>query len=152
MEKFYVTEERLLELKVELERLKGENRREIADRLQKAKELGDLAENADYFEAREEQGFLETRITELEDMLRRAVIIKKAAHQNAVQIGSTFHTKAGDRMLTFTIVGSNETKPEEGLISNESPIGRAFIGKRAGEKAIVKTPKGEAVYEILSIE
>ncbi len=152
MEKYYVTEERLAELKAELGRLKSETRREIADRLQKAKELGDLAENADYIEAREEQGFLETRIVELEDMIRRAVVIKKAANQNMVQIGSTFHAKSHDRTMTFTLVGVNETKPEEGLISNESPIGRAFLGRKTGEKTVVKTPKGETVYEILSIE
>src|SRR3989338_6240477 len=151
MEKYYVTEERLVELKAELERLRGEIRREIADRLQKAKELGDLAENADYIEAREEQGFLETLIIELEDMIQRAVVIKKTTHQDMIQIGSTFHTQNGDRSFTFTIVGSNETKPEEGLISNESPIGKSFLGKKTGDKTVVKTPKGEAVYEILSI-
>lgn len=152
MNTYYVTEDRLKELKAELMRLKGEARREIADRLQRAKELGDLAENADYIEAREEQGFLETRITELEDMIQRASVIKKDARQNSIQVGSTFHVKTGDCTMTFTIVGPSETRPEEGFISNESPIGKAFLGKKVGDTALVKTPKGETAYEIVSME
>ena len=156
MDKQYLTRERLEELKIELENLKTRRRIEVGERLKKAKELGDLSENSEYFEAREEQAQVETRIGELEDMVKSAEIIEKAASTGIVSIGSTVEiTKGlpgqGGQNQKFTIVGSNEANPGTGFISNESPLGSAFLGKKAGDKIIVSTPKGKVEYTILSI-
>lgn len=154
MDKYYLTKERCEELKKELENLKGQRRLEIADRLKQAKEFGDLSENSEYSEAREEQSRVETRISELEDILKKAVIIKneKAAGTDSVFIGSTVTVKKNGQAYTYRIVGSNEAKPEEGKISNESPLGRAFLDKKVGESVAVVTPKGKADYQIMKIE
>ena len=152
MKKQYLSSERLEELKAELNKLKTEKRIEIAERLKRAKELGDLSENSEYFEAREEQGQLETKIAELEDVVRTASIIQKDVKSEIVQIGSTVIASKDGKELKFTIVGSHESKPETGLISNESPIGKAFHHKKAGEEIKVKTPSGEVIYKIIKIE
>jgi len=152
MKKQYLSSERLEELKAELNKLKTEKRIEIAERLKRAKELGDLSENSEYFEAREEQGQLETKIAELEDVVRTASIIQKDVKSEIVQIGSTVIASKDGKELKFTIVGSHESKPETGLISNESPIGKAFYHKKAGEEIKVKTPSGEVIYKIIKIE
>lgn len=149
---YYVTQERLEELKRELEELKTEKRAEVAERLKRAKELGDLSENSEYMEAREEQRRVETRILELEDMIRRAQIITKGGSSEIVGIGSTIKVERNKKEFTFTIVGSNEARPEQGFISNESPLGSAFLKKSVGDSVKVKTPAGEATYKILSIE
>lgn len=149
---YYFTPERLEELKKELQQLKTEKRLEIADRLQRAKELGDLSENSEYFEAREEQAQVEGRIIELEQMVKNAAIIPQTVTGSHVKIGSTIEVRKDGQAKRFRIVGSNEVKPEEGLISNESPLGRAFLDKKAGDVVSVKTPGGEAQYEIVKIE
>jgi transcription elongation factor GreA len=150
---YYLTEERLAELKNELNDLKTNQRAEIAERLKRAKELGDLSENSEYIEAREEQRRVETRIMELEDMVRRAEIIKKSNGKGGVvNIGSTIEVSKNGQKAKFTIVGSNEARPEAGLISNESPLGKAFIGKKAGESAEITAPSGKIAYKIISIE
>ncbi len=150
---YYVTPERLEELKVELEVLRTDKRIEVAKRLKRAKELGDLSENSEYTEAREEQSQVERRIFELERMIKNAVLIHKPqADRERIQIGSTFEASKGDTSQRFTIVGSSEAKPEAGLISNESPLGKAFLDKRAGDTVIVKVPIGEVTYRILKIE
>lgn len=151
MYKQYLTKERLEELKKELENLKTRRRIEVGERLKKAKELGDLSENSEYFEAREEQAQVETRIGELEDMIKSAEIIEKTASTNVVSIGSTVEIVKDGQNQKFTIVGSNEAKPEAGFISNESPLGSAFLGKKVDDKIVVSTPKGKAEYTILSI-
>lgn len=151
MEEYYLTEERLAELKVELADLKTNKRAEVAERLKRAKELGDLSENSEYIEAREEQRRVETRIVELEDMIRRAEIIKKGGG-DVVEIGSTITVSRDGKEQTFTIVGSNEARPEQGKISNESPLGSSFLGKQKGDEVKIKIPAGEAVYKILAIE
>lgn len=149
----YLTPERLEELKKELIDLKTNRRIEIADKLKKAKELGDLSENSEYTQAREEQASIETRILELEEMIRNAQLITKGGgdHQ-IVKIGSTIEVERDGKRMKFTIVGANETKPEAGLISNESPLGKAFLDRKAGETVTVKTPNGEVVYSIVSID
>jgi transcription elongation factor GreA len=154
MDNYYLTKERAEELKKELETLKGERRLEVADRLKQAKEFGDLSENSEYSEAREEQGRVETRISELEDVLKKVVLIKneKTAGTDSVFIGSTVTVRKNGKIHTYRIVGSNEAKPEEGKISNESPLGRAFLDKKVGESVIVKTPAGQADYQIMKIE
>ena len=152
MEKYYLTKERLEELKQELKTLKSEKRLDVAERLKRAKEYGDLSENSEYNEAREEQSRVEGRIFELDELLKRAVIIKKTHGSEDVQVGSTVTAKKGEENSMYTIVGSNEAKPEEGKISNESPLGRAFLHHKVGEKIMVKTPSGEITYQITKIE
>ncbi len=152
MPKQYLSEDRLNELKAELETLKNTRRIEVAERLKQAKEYGDLSENSEYAEAREEQANVETRIAELEDLLKEAVTITKTGDHDMVAVGSTVTLKKGERTMTYTVVGSYEAKPEEGRISDESPLGAAFMKKKVGEKVEVTTPAGPAVYEILKIE
>ncbi len=147
----YVSEEGLEELKRELETLKTKTRMDIADQLKRAKEYGDLSENAEYAQAREEQGKVEARIFELEELLKRAAVIKKTEGGTTVQVGASVTVEKGGKSITYHIVGASESKPEEGKISNESPIGRAFIGKKVGEKVEVTSPNGKAVYEIVKI-
>ncbi len=149
----YLSPEGIENLKKELQELKTAKRQEIAKRLQEAKELGDLSENAAYFEAKESQSLNETRIAELEDLLKNAVIIKAAGDENVVRIGSTIVVKSsGNGTEVFTIVGSAEAKPMEGKISNESPLGRTFLNKKIGEEVEVKTPGGLVKYKIIKIE
>ena len=155
----YLTSERLEELKKELEELKTTRRAEVAERLKRAKELGDLSENAEYMEAREEQTQVETRIVELEDMIKNAAVIK---HTNSgggkAQVGSTVEVErlsAGSgqaQKMTFMIVGPNEANPAAGKISNESPLGKTFLGRTTGEMVKVKTPGGEFTYKIVSVK
>jgi transcription elongation factor GreA len=148
---YYLTAERLEELKKELNELKLEKRLEVANRLKRAKELGDLSENSEYFEARQEQEQVEYRILELEQMIKNASLIKKSDSSDMVRIGSMVEVKRGTAVNQFRIVGSNEVKPEEGLISNESPLGKGFLGKKVGDIVKVKVPSGEVTYEILKI-
>jgi len=152
MAKQYLTKERIEELKVELETLKSKKRVEVADRLKQAKEYGDLSENSEYAEAREEQANVETRIGELEDLLKEAVTLKMTEGGDTVTMGSTVMVKKGEKVATYTIVGSYEAKPEEGRISDESPLGKAFLKKKAGDKVNVHTPAGMQAYEVLKIE
>lgn len=152
MNKQYVTKERLEEFKQELEQLKAKKRLEVAQRLKQAKEYGDLSENSEYAEAREEQANVETRIGELEELVKTAVIIEKVEDNGTVQVGSTVTVKKGDRSSTYTIVGAYEAKPEEGRISDESPLGKAFLKHKIGEHIAVTTPAGPATYEIVEIK
>jgi len=156
MQKYYFTKERLEELKKELEYLKTEGRKEISEQLQKAKEYGDLSENAEYSEAREEQRRLETRISELEVMIRNASIIeeqrKSSGKTSEVKIGSKVFVKRDGKTYEYFIVGADEANPSLGKISNESPLGKALLGKKVGEEAIVNAPTGKIVYKITKIE
>lgn len=154
MKDYYLTAERLEELKKELVELKTVRRREVAERLQRAKELGDLSENAEYAEARDEQNTVESRIFELDDMIKNALIIKYdgVGHRAVVEIGSTVVVTREGKQLRFTIVGFNETKPADGFISNESPLGKAFLGKKAGDLVTVATPGGAVEYTVIKIE
>ena len=149
---YYLTAEKLEELKAELHELKTVRKNEIAERLERAKELGDLSENSEYFEAREEQTQIEQRIFELEQLIKNTTLITQPATTSTVSIGSTVEVQKDGKTIRLRIVGSSETKPEEGLVSNESPLGKAFLGKKAGDTAIVKAPIGEIKYKILKIE
>ncbi|HEY4525671.1 MAG TPA: transcription elongation factor GreA [Candidatus Paceibacterota bacterium] len=151
MNQYYVSPERLVELRKELEELRTVKRVEVAEHLKRAKEYGDLSENAEYSEAKDEQAKLETRIAGLEDFLKKAVVIEKTGIGDRVQVGSTVTIKKGKDTFTYNIVGSNESKPEEGKISNESPIGRALIDRRIGEEVTIVTPSGKTTYEVLKI-
>lgn len=155
MDKNYVTAETYKNLKEELKELKIKKRQEIAQMLQEAKELGDLSENAAYQEAKDAQEILESRILELESFLKNASIIRPSLQNNGkVELGSTIEleniSKSKAKKI-FTIVGSQEANPIEGKISNESPLGRAFLGHKKGEIILVKTPQGEVKYKILNI-
>lgn len=152
MPQYYLTKERLAELQEESKNLKTAGRRGVAERLKKAKEYGDLSENSEYAEAKEEQDRLERRIFELEEMLKNVSIIQKVTGKSEVTIGATVRASKGGEDFTYQIVGSNETKPEEGKISNESPLGKAFLGKKVGDIAKVETPVGEIEYRIVTIE
>lgn len=138
--------------KQELDELKNVKRKEIAGRIQDAKELGDLSENAEYAEAKNEQSFVEGRIVELENLLKTAVVVDSPTDSTVVRVGSTVTVKGKNQAATYTIVGSNEADPSAGKISNESPLGKAFIGKRTGDSITVTTPAGETVYTVQNIK
>ncbi len=148
----YVSEEGLEEVKKELEELKTKKRQEVADHLKRAKEYGDLSENSEYVEAREEQSQVEKRIFELEEFIKNAVVIQKTSGAKKVQVGSKVTVKKAGKVFVYTIVGSNETDPVEGKISNESPMGKAFLGHEVGDEVKVHTPAGIVSYEITKIE
>ncbi|PIR04878.1 MAG: transcription elongation factor GreA [Candidatus Liptonbacteria bacterium CG11_big_fil_rev_8_21_14_0_20_35_14] len=151
MNSYYVSDDRLKELEEEYEELTSIRRLEVADRLKKAKEYGDLSENSEYNEAKDEQVQLEIRIAELEDVLRNAELIKKSS-SSVVVIGSTVKVKKADGSVKeFIIVGSQEVDPDSGKISNESPIGKGLLGHSSGEVIEIETLKGKAKYEIISI-
>lgn len=151
----YVSANRLEEIKQELKELKNVKRKEIAKRIEEAKSLGDLSENAEYFEAREEQAFNEGKIKELEDLTREAVVIeeeKRGAKTN-VSVGDSIEVEQeGGKRKDFTIVGSNEADPLNGKISNESPLGRALLGRIPGEEITTQTPSGTVKYKIIRIK
>jgi len=148
----YLTKEKFDELELELERLKTDGRREVTESLKIAKELGDLSENSQYIEARDEQQRVERRISEIEQMLKEAEIItKRAKKRDAVEVGATVEVSRGGDTVKFFIVGSSETDPVSGYISNESPLGRVLMGKKVGENVEVQTPSGKTAYKIKSI-
>ena len=151
MDKYYLSQERLAELEKELEGLRTAGRLEVAEHLKRAKEYGDLSENSEYSEAKEEQARVETRIFELEDMLKKAVIISKAGGGALVDVGSRVTVKRDSKTFEYLIVGSSETRPEEGKISNESPIGRALLNHAVGDKVEVNTPSGKVAYQIVKV-
>ena len=151
MKNYYLSAKKLEELKQELYELKTIKRLEIAERLKRAKEYGDLSENAEYSEAREQQDTLESRIDELEDITKNASIIRKSSCQEAIGLGCEVQVEHKGKIKNFTIVGSNEAKPEDGLISNDSPIGQAVIGKKVGDSVKIKAPAGEIIYKIIKI-
>lgn len=152
MKKEYVSEERYQELRGELNSLKTKGRAEVAQELKTAKELGDLSENSAYQEAREEQSRLERRISQLEELLKNITIIKKVIGEAVIRVGSKVKVRRAGEIINYQIVGSQESDPAQGLISNESPIGRNFLGKKVKDVFKVKTPKGESVFEILAID
>jgi transcription elongation factor GreA len=152
MTKQFLTKEGLEKIKKELNYLKITKRQKIAERIQVAKELGDLSENAEYSEAKEQQALNEKRIAELEETLKNAETIdERHLHSNTVTIGSTITVKNGQNERTFTIVGSNEADPSKGKISNESPLASSFLGHKVNDKVEVETPKGKVIYSILDI-
>ena len=154
MNKNYITSEAYKALKRELGELKTIKRKEIAQMLQDAKELGDLSENAAYQEAKEVQSVLETRILQLEIFFKDASIIRRSSNTYTVQLGSTIEIKSLTQPINnkvFTIVGSHEAKPIEGRISNESPLGKAFLGHAKDDILLVNTPQGDVKYKILKI-
>ena len=137
------------ELEAELEQLKS-RRGAVADKIAEARDFGDLSENAEYDAAREEQGLLETRIAEIEDIINNADIIK-AASKSAIGLGSRVELKTGAKKVVYTIVGPVEANPLEGKVSNESPIGMALYGKKVDDKVTIATPKGDINYTVVAV-
>ncbi|OIO48754.1 MAG: transcription elongation factor GreA [Parcubacteria group bacterium CG_4_9_14_0_2_um_filter_41_8] len=149
----YLTEEGYKKIQQELEHLKKVRRPQIAERIKLAKDYGDLSENAEYADAREEQSFSEGRILELEYIMKNAEIVSsEKSDPSVVQIGDKVTVEKDGEKSDYIIVGSNEASPSEGRISNQSPIGKSLLGKRKGEQAVVKTPKGEKNWKIIDIK
>jgi transcription elongation factor GreA len=153
-QEIYLTAEGAEKLKAELEELKGPKRDEMAKRLRAAIQMGDLSENADYHKAKEDQGFMEGRIQELEHLLRNAKIIDATElPTDTIQVGSRVTVQEGDYPAeTYLLVGATEADPRNGKISNESPIGSALLGRRVGDEASASTPGGDIKLKILKIE
>ncbi|MFA6601407.1 MAG: transcription elongation factor GreA [Candidatus Paceibacterota bacterium] len=145
----YLTTEKMAELQKELDFLKTERRKEVAEHLEYSKKLGDLSENAEYHQAREEQAEVEDRIGRLENILKNAVLVENGSTE-VITIGSTFRLqKEGDnKSYLYTIVGSEEADTSHGKISNLSPLGASLLGHKKGDKVEVITPKGKVVYSI----
>jgi len=150
MTKQFITEEGLKKLKEDLNYLKTEKRQEISRRIQAAKELGDLSENAEYSEAKEQQALNEGKIVEMEETFKNAETIDdRHSNSDIVSIGSTVKVRDDKTERIFTIVGSNEANPSEGKISNETPLAMSFLGHKVNDKVKVETPKGKIEYLIL---
>lgn len=147
----YISADGLEKIKAELNQLKTIKRKEIAERIKEAKELGDLSENAEYVDAKDEQAFMEGKILELEELVKNAAVIQDQPGSTVVQIGSKIQVKNEAGESVFHLVGSKEADPTAGRISNESPLGQALVGRRAGENVMVTTPKGAIPYTIIKI-
>ncbi|MCK9344558.1 MAG: transcription elongation factor GreA [Candidatus Pacebacteria bacterium] len=152
-EKEYLSKEKFEELTKELDYLKSVRRKEIAEQLEFAKGLGDLSENAEYHEARQNQAETEDRVSKLEQMIKHAVITEKSKG-GMVNIGSTVVcVKQGEKTeKRYQIVGSEEANTKEGKISNKSPLGEALMGKNKGEKVTFETPLGMVSCTIVNVE
>jgi transcription elongation factor GreA len=151
----FLTPEGQQKLEQELEHLRVVRRREVADRLHLALEEGDILENAELEDARNEQSFVEGRILELESMLGSAVTIEDNGPKDVVGLGThatVVDLEADSVPETYHIVGSAEADPTKGRISNESPLGRALMGRKVGEQAIVEAPDGKLVFRIVEID
>ena len=149
----YITEEKKKALIAELDNLKNVTRKEIKESLNAAKALGDLSENAEYHQAREDQGKTEDRINQIEYMLQSAVIIKKHS-SSKVEIGTTVVLKkeGSKTNITYVIVGAEEADITQNKISNKSPLGQALFGKKKGDIISIATPKGLAKYTLIDIQ
>jgi transcription elongation factor GreA len=148
---FHLTAEGIQTLKDELKELTTEKRGEIAKRLKEAKAEGDLSENAMYDAARDEQGFVEGRISEIEHILKHAVVISNKTSGGQVSLGSRVHVELEDGEVEYVIVGSTEANPDKGYISDQSPIGKALLGRKSGESVQVDVPSGTIVYKIKKV-
>ncbi len=155
MKEVILTSEGYEKLKQEIEYLSNDKRREVADRIRVAREFGDIAENSEYDDAKNEQALLEHRIAQLEERLRNArVISKKEISSDVVSIGSRVRLRDVDAKETveYHIVGSAEANPSENKLSNESPVGRAIMGRKKGEVVEVTAPRGALKFKILEIK
>lgn len=150
--KIYLTREGLQELKKEHEELSKAKRPDVLARVSQARDMGDLSENAEYVAAREELSFIDGRIDELEELLRQAVIIDGVkSSSKTVKLGSTVTLNVKGKKEIFTVVGEWEADPKEKKISHESPLGKALIGKKVGDKVEVEAPAGRISYSITSV-
>jgi transcription elongation factor GreA len=151
--KIYLTKEGLEELKKEFAELTKNKRPDVLARVSQARSMGDLSENAEYVAAREELSFIDGRIDELEELIKQAVLIQEthAKGNHVVKLGSTVTVNIKGKKESFTVVGEWEADPDEKKISHESPLGKALIGKKVGEKVEVEAPAGKVVYTIASV-
>lgn len=149
--KFSLTQAGVEELKTELNEL-ASRRKQIAGNIKTAREFGDLSENAEYHAAREEQNQVESRISEIEHILKNVKLIKQPTVPGKVELLNTVVLKNGSGEKTVTIVGSVEADPAANKISDESPLGQALLGKQVGDKVQIKTPAGQILYTIKSIK
>lgn len=152
---FYMTKEGKEKLEEELHTLKTVKRKEVVERIKIARDFGDLSENSEYDSAKEEQAFVETRIAQVEKMIRYAVIIESDnKNKGIVDLGKTvtFKELPDGEEETYTIVGSAEADPFEGRISNDSPMAKSLIGKEIGEEVMVATPGGEFKVQITNVK
>jgi transcription elongation factor GreA len=149
-----LTPEGLANLKAELDELSTVRRREVAQRIREAREFGDISENAEYDDAKNEQAMLEARIAQLEDKLRSATVIDASdLGTDVVGVGSIVHVKdEAGKSTKYTIVGSAEASPGEMKLSNESPVGKALLGHKRGEEVVIATPKGKRKLKITKID
>lgn len=147
----YVSADGLTRLQAELEDLRTSKRAEVAQRIHAAMEFGDYSENSELEQAKNEQAFLEGRIMTLEQMIKNAQLIDEKAKHDIVEIGSHVTVEADGRKEKYVIVGSAETAPQEGRISNESPVGRALMGHRSGETVKMSVPAGTIEMKITAI-
>ncbi len=148
-----MSQDKMDALKAELKELKGDKAPQLRKRIDDARQMGDLSENAEYHNAREELAWVQSRINEINLILDNAKVISQEGNSSGfVNIGSTITVKINGKKKEFTIVGAQEANPLLGKISNESPLGSAFLGKKKGEKIEVKTPGGTQIYEIMEIE
>lgn len=148
-----LSKEYLEKLEDELEYLKTKRRPEIAEKIKVARSFGDLSENADYDEAKNEQGEVESRIAKVEDMIRHAITFEENKNAEEVGVGNTvvIYDEEFDEDFEYKIVGTAESNPLEGLISNESPVGAALLGKKVGDRVETSTPQGKVYYKIKEI-
>lgn len=153
MENQIITQEGYNKLKEELDLLSTTRRKEIAERIERAKELGDLSENAEYSEAKDAQALNEGRILELTNILKNVTVVESIKSSGGkIDMGSHIKVSCDKKEKEFIIVSFNEADPLNGKISNESPIGMAFLGKKKGDEVVVETPKGEFKYKILDVK
>lgn len=152
MSEKYFTQQGFQELQKELEYLKNVRRKELAEKLESAISFGDITENAEFQEAKEEQAFVEGRILELEELLRSANVLKGKGAGAIVEIGSTVLVSSGSTQERFMIVGAEEADPAAGKVSVESPLGKTILHKQKGATVTVYTPKGPKNYKIVGIE
>ncbi len=147
----YVSAEGLRKLEEELEHLRTARRKEVAERIHAAMEFGDYSENSELEDAKNEQAFLEGRILTLEQMIKNAAVIDQNGHHELVELGSHIEVESDGERSRYTIVGSAEASPAEGRISNESPVGRALLGHRAGDVVKATVPAGTIELKILAV-
>jgi transcription elongation factor GreA len=146
-----LTEAGLEKLKKQLSDLKA-RRKQVAERIRLAREFGDLSENSEYEDARNEQSFVEGKIEDLEEMILRARVVSRTQTADKIEMGSLVKLKLEQDEFTYEIVGANESSPINGKISAESPLGFSLIGKTKGDKVEINTPNGKIIYDVLEVK
>lgn len=153
MKENYISQAGLDKVKQELEQLKNIDRPEVIDRIARARDQGDLSENAEYHDARERQSFIEGRILELEELIKNSIVLEEHKRSKIIGLGSTVHATCDNGLkFKYTIVGHSEADPSQGKISHESPFGRAFIGKTLGDEFELTVPAGKIKCKIEKVE
>lgn len=148
---FYVTQKGLEDLKTELNNLQKKKRAEVVDRVANARSMGDLSENSEYHAAKEELSLVDGRIEELEEIIKKVQVIKEDGGSKVIGLGSQVTIKVNNKEEVFSLVGEWEADPHQKKISHESPLGKALIGKKPGDKVEVEAPAGKIAYHILKI-